>query len=87
MNNSESSEGSNEDTTNICLMAKDNQQSDEVISKSSICDSSSEFDNSESDDEDLLYNLLLEQSHMITLEYKKCKAKLKAALLENEKLK
>ena len=67
-------------------MANNDQQSNEVNSTSSETDSS-ESDDSESDDEDLPYDLLLEQSHMIALEYKKCKAKLKATLLKNQKLK
>ena len=67
-------------------MANNDQQSHEVNSTSSETDSS-ESDDSGSDYEDLPYDLLLEQSHMIALEYKKCKAKLKAAILENQKLK
>ena len=71
---------------NICLMTNDQQQTNEVKSAPSESNSS-ESDDFESDDEDLPYDLLLEQSHMIALEYKKCKAKLKVALLENQKLK
>ena len=86
MENSNNSNESKAEMANICLIANDQQQSNEVNYAPSETDSS-EFDDSESDDEDLPYDLLLEQSYMIALEYKKCKAKLKAALLENQKLK
>ena len=83
---SDSTDRSDAEVANICLMANDDQQIHEVNFVSSDTDSS-ESDDSGSDDKDLPYDLLLEQSHMIALEYKKCKAKLKAALLENQKLK
>lgn len=90
MDSSESSDRSNEETANICLMAKTDQQSDEVTVKTCLSSTSSKFESessSKSEAEDIPYDLLLQQSHIVALEYKKCKAKLKTALLENQKMK
>ena len=67
MDSSDNSDESDEEMVNICPMKNDEKSTDEVHSKFTICDSS-ESDDSESNNEDPPYDLLLEQSHMITLE-------------------
>ena len=56
---SDNTDESDTEIANICLMANDQQQSDKVNSAPSKIDSS-ESDESEFDDEDLPYDLLLE---------------------------
>ena len=73
-----SSESSDEETANICLMADDSKQVDgHVTDCPSSSDSSSSSSESDSEGEnELSYETLLANSQFITQAYKACKQKL-----------
>ena len=84
-----SSESSDEETANICLMVDDSNQVDgHVTNCSSSSDSSSSSSKSDFEGEnELSSETLLANSQFIAQAYKNCKQKLKNAMMEISKLK
>ena len=79
---SEKSSSLDNEQDNICLMV----DIDDKVKVKTCCESNTYFCASPNNEEDIPYDVLLQNCHMISLQCKKFKEKFKASASENTKL-